>query len=119
MSLEICSAQVVFTNYPTDDVIVVIGESVLFHCSATSDGTRTPVTWGIQTVGSGAPDIFLSNKTFRDTSTFVSVGSEFRSPLILTNVSKQLDGAIVFCRASDTLVVHLQPQPRPVITVLC
>ena len=119
ITVDIVSAPVSFTDYPTEDVTVAEGVSVQFTCSATVGGTRRDVTWGIQLTEADTPDIFTSNKTFRDTSTFVSVGSEFRSPLILTNVSRELDRATVQCRASDGLSVFQQPEPRPVIRVLC
>ena len=80
ITLDIVSATVTFTDYPTEDVTVAEGGSVQFACSVTSaGGTRISVTWGIQLPEADNPDIFTSNKTFRDTSTFVSVGSEFLS----------------------------------------
>ena len=62
ITVDIVSAPVSFTDYPTEDVTVAEGVSVQFTCSATVGGTRRDVTWGIQLTEADNPDIFTSNK---------------------------------------------------------
>ena len=96
---------------------VVLGGTTQLSCTPTVDGNRTTVVWFISP-RNGSSIIISMNQTVLGTSVFV--GSEYNSPLILTNVASELNGASVGCRYSngESIVVQVV-QTRPTITVLC
>ena len=105
-------------NFPTEDVTVVLGGTAQLSCTPTIDGARTTVAWFISPPKGGGDIIIINNQTVLGTLVFV--GSEYGSPLVFTNVSRELDGAIVGCRYDNGVTIIVQPQlSRPTVTVLC
>ena len=97
---------------------VVLGGTAQFNCSPTLDGERTAVAWFIVPSNGGASITVITNQTVLNTHVFVV--NEYRSILIFTNVSSELDGARVGCRYDNGVNIIVQPQQsRPTITVLC
>ena len=105
-------------NFPTEDVTVVLGGTAQLSCTPTVNGARTTVAWSISPPNGVGDITIINDQTVLGTPVFV--GSEYRSPLVFTNASRELDGAIVGCRYDDGVNIILQPQQsRPTVTVLC
>ena len=97
---------------------VVLGGTAQLSCTPTVNGARTTVAWFVSPPIGGDDIIIINNQTVLGTLVFV--GSELRSPLVFTNASRELDGAIVGCRYDDGVNGIVQPQQsRPTVTVLC
>ena len=51
--------------------------------------------------------------------TMATVSSDYRSPLTLSNINRVWNGATVHCAVKIETEDHDQPEPFPVISVLC
>ena len=60
------------------------------------------------------------NGTFRDTDTFVTIEDTYGFSLKLSNVTKELDDARVFCRIDDGVnIVHQPKLPGARVILVC
>ena len=84
----------------------------MFTCAAnkTSDGDRLSVRWYLNNETSITANQILSD------GTMATVGSDYRSPLTLSNLNRIWNGATVHCAANPTPEMD-QPKPFPVISV--
>ena len=60
----------------------------------------------------------ISNKNLSG-GTMATVSSDYRSPLTLSNINRVWNGTTVHCAVKIKTVDHDQPEPFPVISVLC
>ena len=97
---------------------VVLGGTAQLSCTATVNGARIIVTWFIIPPNGGSDITIINNQTVLGTP--VSVGSKYRSPLVFTNISRELNGTRVACRYDHGVNIIMQPEEsRPTITVVC
>ena len=97
---------------------VVLGGTAQFNCSPTVDGQRAIVIWIISPPQGGGDITLRMNESVLGTPAFVI--DDYRSILIFANVSRDLNGARIFCGYDNGVFVVIQPQQsRPTITVLC
>ena len=96
------------------NVTTLEGGSLTFRCAGTrTNQMRLSVKWYL-TIGSTNTSI-ISNKNLSG-GTMATVGSEYRSPLTLSNINRVWNGATVHCSINPTPEIH-QPEPFPVISV--
>ena len=116
---SVCGAELVFVSLPAN-MTVIEGEDANFTCSTTVNGNPDPVQWRLM----GGEDnidqrVQLSTANVPGVNS-VTVSGPLRSPLILTNVSRLLDGLFVFCLGEDQQGrIIEQPGPPAVLGVFC
>ena len=88
--------QATFLYYPSVNVATLEGDSLVFTCTAnkTSTNKRLPVIWYIS--DSSTETNITTNKTLSD-GTMATVGSDYYSPLTLSNINRIWNGATVHC----------------------
>ena len=97
---------------------VVLGGTAQLSCTPTVNGARTTVSWSISPPNGVGDITIINNQTVKGTLVFV--GSEYRSPLVFTNISRELNGTRARCRYDHGVNVIMQPEEsRPTITVVC
>ena len=86
----------------------------MFTCAVTSEESLN-VKWYLNT---SSTEILINiNKTLSD-GTMATFGSDYRSPLTLSNINRVWNGATVHCAVKTHIVID-QPEPFPVISVWC
>lgn len=116
---SVCGAELVFVSHPANKTVIE-GEDANFTCSTTVNGNPDPVQWRLM----GGEDnidqrVQLSTANVPGVSS-VTVSGPLRSPLILTNVSRLLDGLFVFCLGEDQIGrIIEQTGPPAVLGVFC
>ena len=102
-----------FSDYPMEDKTILEGDSLTFTCETTriSNEERLSVIWYLNLT------LIASDKTLSD-GTMATVGSDYRSPLTLSNINRVWNGATVHCAANPSTPVN-QMKPYPVISVWC
>ena len=101
-----------FTEYPKGNVTVSEGEEYLFSCVALLDQARVQLLWFLENGGEYA---LGSNRTFPD-GMVATVGSDYRSPLTLSNITTFWNGTVIRCVVNNGEIVN-QPQPFPMLIV--
>ena len=104
-------------NFPTENVTVALGGTAQFSCTPTVNGARVTVSW-FASPPNGEQDVDIrTNKTVLGTQ--VILLGENRSPLVLSGISMELDGATFACVYDNGINAIVQsPESRPKITVL-
>lgn len=116
---SVCSAELVFVSLPANKTVIE-GEDANFTCSTTVNGNPDPTQWRLM----GGEDnidqrVQLSTTNIPGVNS-ATVSGPLRSPLILTNVSRLLDGLFVFCLGEDQQGrIIEQPDPPAVLGVFC
>ena len=108
-----------FSDYPMEDKTILEGDSLTFTCEATriSDEERLSVIWYLDLSDGSDETLIASDETLSD-GTMATVGSDYRSPLTLSNINRVWNGSTVHCAANPDTIVN-QPEPFPVISVRC
>ena len=104
-----------FSEYPKENVTTLERGSLTFTCVAHDSSMRLRAFWYLSD-GSTETSI-TTNKTLSD-GTMTTVGSDYHSPLILSNINRVWNGATVHCAANAGALTN-QPKPFPVISVWC
>ena len=104
-----------FTSYPRENKTVSEGEETSFTCVAVrSDGSNFSPLWNLTDVNNKTT-IIGANQTLPN-GTNATVGINYRSPLILSNINRVWNGATVKCVVNNVEVVN-QPEPFPILIV--
>ena len=107
--------KVSFTDYPRESVATMEGGSLTFNCLPIFRGERLSATWYLS--GGSTETVIISNKTLSG-GTMATVGSDYRSPLTLSNINRVWNGTAVHCAVNPISIIN-QPGPYPVISVWC
>ena len=116
---SVCSAELVFVSLPANRTVVEGGD-VSFTCSVTVNGNPDPVQWQLR----GGEDnidqrIQLIPANLPGLQS-VELTGPHRSPIILNNVSRSLDGLFVSCVGENQAgTIIEQPGPPAVLGVFC
>ena len=101
-----------FTKYPKRNVAVSKGEEYQFPCATLLDQARVQLLWFLENGGEYA---LGSNRTFPD-GMMATVGSDYRSPLTLSNITTFWNGTVIRCVVNNGEIVN-QPQPFAMLIV--
>ena len=116
---SVCSAELVFVSLPANRTVVE-GEDASFTCSVTVNGNPEPVLWQLR----GGEDNIDQRIQFMAANIpglqSVELTGPYRSPIILNNVSRSLDGLFVSCLGENQAgMIIEQPAPPAVLGVFC
>ena len=109
--------QTSFTEYPRDNIAILEGGTLTTTCAATTtpDEERLSVIWYLN--DGSTETIIAINKTLSG-GTMATVGSDYRSPLTLSNINRVWNGTTIHCAVNPSIIVN-QPEPFPIISVWC
>lgn len=108
-----------FVSFPANKTVIE-GEDANFTCSVTFNGSPDPVQWRLR----GGEDnidqrVQLSTADIPGVESVVVTGP-LRSPIILNNVSRSIDGLFVICLGENQQGMLIeQPDPPAVLGVFC
>ena len=117
-----CAGQT-FEQLPSN-ATVVEGNTVQLVCSVFSDEptpARQNTVWAVQLPGESELILGINNLSeIILSSSTVSTGSDFNSPLTIANATRALDGTRIRCLAIMNLLLRSPDPERPAfLTVLC
>lgn len=116
---SVCEAQLVFVSLPANKTVTE-GDDANFTCSVTFNGNPDPVNWRLR----GGEDnidqrVQLSTADIPGVERVVVAGP-LRSPIVLNNVSRSLDGLFVSCLGENQQGMLIeQADPPAVLGVIC
>ena len=102
-----------FTEYPKENITVPEGDKAQFSCAAVRNHTRVLLLWFLKT--DGELHGIVSNTTFPD-GTVATVGSDYRSPLTLSNITSSWNRTLVQCVVNFG-ELKVPPEPSVILTV--
>ena len=115
---SVCSAELVFVSLPANRTVVEGGD-VSFTCSVTVNGNPDPVIWQLRGGEDNIDQRIISMLNIPGLQS-VELTGPLRSPIILNNVSRSLDGLLVFCLGENQAgMIIEQPGPPAVLGVFC
>ena len=108
----------VFLSLPTNQTVIEGGDAN-FTCSVTVNGNPDPVSWKLRG-GEGNIDQRLAvSTTIVPGVDSVEVTGPLRSPIILRNVSRSLDGLFVSCIGEDAQGILVEQTGPPAVLNVC